>query len=90
MSENVAESFDNGQTDVNAASVEEISITLIILEVLCMVAAPYSASCYRTQTVYVVLVALLLLSQWCSVFVMSVTVYLYIGKDYKEVSRRWT
>ena len=33
MSENGSESFDNGQTDVNAASVEEISIMLIILEV---------------------------------------------------------
>jgi len=74
MSENGAESFDNGQTDVNAASVEELSITLIILEVLCMVAAPYGASCYRTQTVCVALVVLLLLSQWCGVFVMSFTV----------------
>ena len=74
MSENGAESFDNGQKDVNATSVEEISITLIILELLCMVAAPCSASCDRTQTVSVVLVALLLLSQWCSVFVMSITV----------------
>jgi len=74
MSENGAESFDNGQIDVNAASVEEISTTLIILEVLCMVAAPCSASCDRTQTVCVALVALSLLSHCCSVFVMSVTV----------------
>jgi len=74
MSENGAESFDKGQTDVKAASVEEVSITLIILEILCMVAAPCSAYCDRAQTVSVVLVAVLLLSQWCSVFVMSVTV----------------
>jgi hypothetical protein len=50
MSENGAESFDDGQTDVIAASVEEISITLIVLEVLCMVAALCIASCDRTQT----------------------------------------
>jgi hypothetical protein len=34
MSESGAESFDNGQKDVNAVSVKETSITLIILEVL--------------------------------------------------------
>jgi hypothetical protein len=53
---------ENGQTDVTAASLEEINITLINLEVLCMVAVPYSASCDRTQIVCGVLVALLLLS----------------------------
>jgi hypothetical protein len=54
--------FENGQTDMIAGSLGEISITLIILEVLCMVAVPCSASCDRTQIVCRVLVALLQLS----------------------------
>ena len=49
-----------------------------------MVAAPCSASCDRTQTVSVALVALLLLPQWCSVFVMSVTVSYILGKTTRK------
>jgi len=46
----------------------------VISEVLCMVAAPCSASYDWSQIMCVALVALLLLSQRCTVFVMSIAV----------------
>jgi len=51
-----------------------------MLAVLCI------ASYDRTQVMCVAVVALLLLSQRCSAFVMSVGVWLWIGKDYTEFS----
>jgi hypothetical protein len=52
MSENGAENFKMAK-QMNAMLMEEISITVIILEVLCMVAAPCSSSSDKAQIVCV-------------------------------------